>query len=65
MVAPEGGLFASAANGHKQLPAAFFGLHFGKNDEQVADGVAIDFLFGHAQPPVGQRQAADAVALSA
>jgi hypothetical protein len=59
------GRFAGAVNGPEQLLAAFFGLHFRKIDVQVADGVVLNLLSGHAQPIFRQGQAADAVALKA
>ena len=52
------GHFAGAVDGHEEVLAAFFGVHFGEIDGQVADGVVLEFLFWRALPVFAQRQAA-------
>jgi len=37
--------FAGAVNGHKEVLAALFVLHFGEVDVQVVDGVIFKLLF--------------------
>ena len=54
---------AGTVNGHEEVLAAFFGLHLGKVDVQIANGVVLELLFRRALPVFAQRQAADAVAL--
>jgi hypothetical protein len=54
---------AGAVQGHKEVLAALLGLHFGKIDGPVANGVVLELLFGHAEPVLRQRQTTDAVAL--
>jgi hypothetical protein len=44
VVALDGGLFAGAVDGHKEVLTAFFGAHFGEIDVQVADGVVLELL---------------------
>jgi len=57
--------FAGAVHGYEEVRLAFFGLHLGEIDLQVADGVVLELLFRRALPVFAQRQAADAVALEA
>lgn len=44
------GHLIGAVNGHKEVPASFCGLHFGKINVQVADGTVFKFLFRRALP---------------
>jgi len=59
------GHFAGAVNGHKQVLAAFLGLHFGKIDVQIPNRILPKLLFGRAYLALRQGQAANTVALKA
>lgn len=61
-VSEQKGNFTGAVNGHKEILAAFFDLHFGKITVQIADWVVARFLFRKALPVFVQGQAANAVA---
>ena len=57
------GQLAGAVNGDKEVLLAFFGLHFGEINVQVADGVVLEPGLFARSLFLGWRQAADAVAL--
>jgi hypothetical protein len=50
-------------DGHEQVHLALLGAHLGEVHVQVPDGVVLELLFSRALAVLGQRQAADAVAL--
>jgi hypothetical protein len=61
-----GGLVVEALDGgflNDAVLAAFIGLHFGKINVQVTDGIVVESLLRRALSVLAQGQPADAVAL--
>ena len=58
------GKLAGAINGHEEIEAAFFRMHLGHVDMEVAEWVLLERLLG-GYVAIDLRQAADAMALEA